>query len=148
MSNVDSVVCGGTPLGQLSDVSGLHAAVPRNTVSSSAKVFCSSFSFHRLLGALRLESSVIDRPCTRTLVHYSASSSSSCPVGQSRQSTLVLGAIFFPVCSLELKLEEAPVGSIPAEVLTSASGCLIYSNSGAAHTRLLPGFRQDVLYVF
>ena len=110
-------------------VSGLHAAEPRNTVSSSAKFCCSRCGFHRMLGVLRLESSVIDRPCTRTrtrtLVLFSSllfssppphpvlldvhththtrsllfapllfSSSTSCPVGQDRQSSLTVSFIY------------------------------------------------------
>ena len=37
-------------------ISGFHAAEPRNTVSRSAKVFCSGLSFPRMLGVSRLES--------------------------------------------------------------------------------------------
>ena len=62
-----------------------------------------SFSFHRMLGVLRLESPVIDRPCTRTLIHFSSlllpPLISCCPVAQERPSTLALSAIFFHMFS-------------------------------------------------
>lgn len=97
MSVAGSVVGGGSPLDQLSR--GLHAAEPRNVVSRSAEVHKSSFRFYRMVGVLRRESSVIDPPCTRTIVHFSSlpsssfaslflllsfSSSSSSPDGQNR----------------------------------------------------------------
>lgn len=114
-------------------VSDLHAAEPRNKCrfEFKAEVFRSSFSFYCMLRVLRLESSGIDRPCTHTLVELqlnlllSSSSSSSVLLNKIDNQHWPWETIFFRLRFWGLRLEQLPVGSTPAEVLTSSAGSLI-----------------------